>query len=220
MRNAAKKEGRTVLYVSHNMNTIRQLCDRCVVLDKGKVIFEGDVEVAIDIYLGQGKSSPANVDLKNGKRSQEVADGVKLTEIRIISHDTWHTRFGDKLRFEITVKATKELKDVGFRSRVVTAEGISVTTLYAPALFSCKAGEEVKIPLEADIRQLVPGQYMLTPVLYGANEYGGWQFYDHVENSILFEVETIAGFNNNVPWTPQWAGNIKIPDLIDLRTQE
>ena len=39
MRDAAKKEGRTVLYVSHNMNTIRQLCDRCVVLDKGRCIF-------------------------------------------------------------------------------------------------------------------------------------------------------------------------------------
>ena len=35
MRDAAKREGRTVLYVSHNMNTIRQLCDRCVVLEKG-----------------------------------------------------------------------------------------------------------------------------------------------------------------------------------------
>ena len=52
MRDAAKKEGRTVLYVSHNMNTIRQLCDRCIVLDKGKIIFSGDVEEAIGIYLG------------------------------------------------------------------------------------------------------------------------------------------------------------------------
>jgi lipopolysaccharide transport system ATP-binding protein len=41
MREAANKEGRTVLYVSHNMNTIRQLCDRCIiVLDKGKTIME------------------------------------------------------------------------------------------------------------------------------------------------------------------------------------
>ena len=44
MRDAAKKEGRTVLYVSHNMNTIRQLCDRCVVLDKGKVVEQGTHE--------------------------------------------------------------------------------------------------------------------------------------------------------------------------------
>ena len=37
MSDVAGQEGRTVLYVSHNMSTIRQLCTRCVVLDKGKV---------------------------------------------------------------------------------------------------------------------------------------------------------------------------------------
>ena len=44
MSDVAGQEGRTVLYVSHNMSTIRQLCTRCVVLDKGRVIFDGDVE--------------------------------------------------------------------------------------------------------------------------------------------------------------------------------
>ena len=51
MRSAAKQDGRTVLYVSHNMNTIRTLCDRCIVLDKGRVVFEGDVDEAIEIYM-------------------------------------------------------------------------------------------------------------------------------------------------------------------------
>ena len=50
MSEVAEKEGRTVLYVSHNMNTIRQLCDRCIVLDHGKVLYTGDVESAINIY--------------------------------------------------------------------------------------------------------------------------------------------------------------------------
>ena len=44
MRQAARRDGKTVLYVSHNMATIRDLCDRCIVLDKGKVIFDGDVD--------------------------------------------------------------------------------------------------------------------------------------------------------------------------------
>ncbi len=43
MRQAARRDGKTVLYVSHNMATIRDLCDRCIVLDKGKAIFDGDV---------------------------------------------------------------------------------------------------------------------------------------------------------------------------------
>ena len=51
MSDVANQDGRTVLYVSHNMSTIRQLCTRCVVLDKGKVIFDGDVEQAIAVYM-------------------------------------------------------------------------------------------------------------------------------------------------------------------------
>ena len=51
MSEVSESEGRTILYVSHNMNTIRRLCDRCIVLDEGKVVFDGDVEKGISIYL-------------------------------------------------------------------------------------------------------------------------------------------------------------------------
>ena len=44
MSQLAVDEGRTVLYVSHNMATIRQLCTRCVVLEHGKLVYDGDVE--------------------------------------------------------------------------------------------------------------------------------------------------------------------------------
>ena len=50
MGDVSRQEGRTILYVSHNMETIRRLCDRCIVLDKGKIIFDGEVEKAIKLY--------------------------------------------------------------------------------------------------------------------------------------------------------------------------
>ena len=50
MGDVSREEGRTILYVSHNMETIRRLCDRCIVLDKGEKIFDGDVEQAIELY--------------------------------------------------------------------------------------------------------------------------------------------------------------------------
>jgi len=59
MGDAADKEGRTVLYVSHNMNTIRQICNRCVVLDHGSVAFDGGVEEGIGVYMNQGAGSTA-----------------------------------------------------------------------------------------------------------------------------------------------------------------
>ena len=51
MGDASRSENKTVLYVSHNMATIRGLCTRCVVLDKGKLVFDGDVEKGISIYM-------------------------------------------------------------------------------------------------------------------------------------------------------------------------
>lgn len=219
MRDAAQLEGRTVLYVSHNMNTIRQLCNRCIVLSKGKVIFDGDVEDAIEVYMGQGVETPAKVDLTQIKKNQSsLVDGVKLKTIKVLDTDMWKIKVGDKLRFAIEIEATKDLTDIGYRSRLTAVDGSSISVLLAPNLFSCKAGEGLTIPLEADVSQLVPGRYCLTPVLYGVNPYGGWQFYDHVEKAVTFEVETKPGFNENMEWEQKWWGSVKLPEIIDLRT--
>lgn len=221
MRDATRREGRTVLYVSHNMNTIRQLCDRCIVLNKGKIVFSGGVEEAIEVYMGQSVESPAVVDLGKIRRTRsDLAGGVKLTEIRISDRPYWRTVVGEKLRFIISIESERTLKDVGFRMRLSAADGTSITVLLAPKLFSCKSGEKLVIPIEADISQLVPGRYCLTPVLYGVNEYGAWQFYDHLEQAIKFEVETRPGFNENMEWEQRWWGYIKFSDMVDLRKHD
>ncbi len=217
MRDAAKKEGRTVLYVSHNMNTIRQLCDRCVVLDKGRVIFEGDVEEAIEVYLGKNADSPNNIDTTNIKRVVKTKEGVKITNIQVMDKDSWSIEVGEKLRFKFKVSATKDIKDTGFRTRLTAADGTSISVLLAPALITCKAGETIEIPLEADVSQLVPGRYCLTPSIYDVNEYGGWDFYDHIDRAVTFEVVSTLGFNDNMNWEQRFWGNVKLPELRDLR---
>ncbi|MCQ2387343.1 MAG: ABC transporter ATP-binding protein [Clostridia bacterium] len=50
INSVSEEKNRTVLYVSHNMSTIRQLCNRVIVLDKGKVIFDGNTEEGIKTY--------------------------------------------------------------------------------------------------------------------------------------------------------------------------
>lgn len=50
MQEIAKEEGRTILYVSHNVETIKNLCTRCIVLEKGKKIYDGEVDGAIECY--------------------------------------------------------------------------------------------------------------------------------------------------------------------------
>lgn len=51
MQEISKGEGRTVLFVSHNMAAVKSLCTRGMVLENGGVVFEGDVDKCIDEYL-------------------------------------------------------------------------------------------------------------------------------------------------------------------------
>ena len=51
MQDISKEQGRTVLFVSHNMAAVRSLCSRAILLEHGKVIFDGNTEQAISFYL-------------------------------------------------------------------------------------------------------------------------------------------------------------------------
>ncbi|WET01224.1 ABC transporter ATP-binding protein [Flavobacterium sp. YJ01] len=51
MRDISKGEGRTVLFVSHNMVAVKNLCTRGIVMEYGKVAYEGEIDEAVDYYL-------------------------------------------------------------------------------------------------------------------------------------------------------------------------
>lgn len=54
MEDVSSREGRTVLFVSHNMQAISQLCQRAIVMRKGSVIVDADAQTAISQYLSTG----------------------------------------------------------------------------------------------------------------------------------------------------------------------
>ena len=87
MGDAANQEGRTVLYVSHNMNTIRQLCTRCIVLDHGKVVFDGDVEEAIDIYSHRSDVANNTYIYSESVHSYKSNPSFSINSLCILSQD-------------------------------------------------------------------------------------------------------------------------------------
>ncbi|WP_343707603.1 ABC transporter ATP-binding protein [Flavobacterium sp.] len=50
MQDISKGQGRTVLFVSHNMSAVKQLCTRGIVLEHGLIKFEGNIDEALDVY--------------------------------------------------------------------------------------------------------------------------------------------------------------------------
>ncbi len=87
MQDVSRSDGRTVLFVSHNMGSIRKLCQRTVVLDKGKVIFDGDTGKAIEKYLSYNIDKDINRAFIQWNEDKAPGNSkLKLLEIKI--HDS------------------------------------------------------------------------------------------------------------------------------------
>jgi len=113
MSDVSKTEGRTILYVSHNMNTIRQLCDRCIVLDHGKVIFDGDVEEAIGVYMGANTDVSYHYDYTREYHTNANAiGGITIRSLDVLDGSREIYQTGNIIDVTILFDAEKDFDSV------------------------------------------------------------------------------------------------------------
>ena len=79
-------EGRTVLFVSHNMEAVLNLCPKCLVLDEGKLVFSGKSELAVrlyfDTYSSEAKRTQAHELYQMNGRG--VSNGPYITRVEVL----------------------------------------------------------------------------------------------------------------------------------------
>lgn len=127
MQDISKGEGRTVLFVSHNMAAVKSLCTRGIILEHGKVVFEGGIENAVSYYLG-GDAEAINlktfgkdydfpvfklneISLKNEGRN---SDDVLLENELIILSTKLEIKTQDAERYHLTYHLYNEMGEAMF----------------------------------------------------------------------------------------------------------
>lgn len=85
MQDVSKGEGRTILFVSHNMGTIKQLCQRILTLQNGTVRFEGDVITGINSYLNDGHGLAETGIIPVDMKRQYGTGKIKFTQVRVLN---------------------------------------------------------------------------------------------------------------------------------------
>ena len=206
MREASKQGGRTVLYVSHNMNTIRKLCDRCIVLDKGKVIFNGDVESAIIQYLGTDEDKL--FDFNQERTTDNITQDVVMKELLFTNCDS-KIAFGSSIRFNLVFFCKKKMHKLCFRFCINLKDGSPVATSVSEPV-STSLGDN-SVEYELDLSNLAPGKYIIKIIAIEIGEYGNQIRHDRINRAVSFEVYSkldLHGFE----WDAQWWGYYVIPD--------
>lgn len=84
MKSVSREEGRTVLFVSHSMGAIRNLCTTAIVLLNGEVCFSGSVDDSIEYYMNNSKNN-LKIPLKE-RKDRVTTDLIKFINIEILSN--------------------------------------------------------------------------------------------------------------------------------------
>jgi len=96
---AVRRSGATVIFVSHNLRAMADLCDRALLLNKGQLVADGPSSKVIHTYMEQASTSRANAADKD----------IHIESVRVFAADGERFDFhsGEKTRVEITVRATR-----------------------------------------------------------------------------------------------------------------
>ena len=206
MGDVATKEGRTVLFVSHNMGIITQICKQCIWLKEGKKELKDYTKIVIKNYLSSSEETRSQVLLKSN--SHKLIQYTKITildETENISSEISDT---EKIKIALDVEVRKKVHDIYFGIVLKNNEGINV-------LFADSRDGNGNFPSSFEKGSytfyvvipplLAPGEYMITAGIASTSLY----VYDYQDTICSFSLVNLStnrfisrpGFINlNLSW--------------------
>lgn len=222
MHDVSEKEGRTVLFVSHNLQAIRNLCQKILILDNGEMFTLGPAEESLKIYNELVRDTKVNATTEIGNiKNRRGSGAIRFTGIEILDSSgkkRYKFEIGEQVRFRIKYNVYKKMK--GLRLIVALLSGLSkecLTLAYhkltEEELLPGNSGEAEVIFHELNIK---PGEYPLSfelidgshnsyskdviedltapLIIKGPGTYNGSSFYSD-RPSGYFETSTALGMN-------------------------
>lgn len=159
----AAHEGRTILFISHNVESVQRLCQRCLWLGHGRLLMDQEADIVVSEYLREvyGESNSCYVS----GRVEDSAAGQRalLLEAEILDSNGLccdHLRFGESFTIRMRWKHFSELPGVSYSIRVYDEYSrflYAVNTIAASLSIDGQGIHEVRCKFDPSI--LVPGVY-------------------------------------------------------------
>jgi lipopolysaccharide transport system ATP-binding protein len=204
------KEGRTILFVSHNMGAIKALCTRGCLLDNGEVVESGEVDKVIADYLHRSQELIRSISLAD--RPDRRGNGsLRFTGVRLLN------KYGEEAVAQsgedLTI-ALDYVSSLGFETQAVV--NLTFTDMYGQRLFVCisrssQKGGILKLAPKGQIRCIIP-RLPLLPGRYTVSHLWcktGVLLADEVRDA--FDIEVVSGdFFGTGKLSPEEGGSMLV----------
>ncbi len=159
--NAILKTGVTIIFVSHNLKVVADLCQRTLLLGHGKVIETGPTKEVIKTYMAQGSMGQRELIDKEAVISQ--------ASLYDESGECLQFETGQKVFFEVEISANVQCDKLSITIYIEDDKNYNIFDTSTERLnnltFSLNAGESIKCMFELTLN-LVPGTYHCGVLLY------------------------------------------------------
>jgi lipopolysaccharide transport system ATP-binding protein len=185
------KGGRTVLFVSHNMAAIENMCKRCIWISRGRIRQDGDTKDVIRAYLDSLTIADQLVPALSALPDRSGTGAVRFLKMEFLDragNELRAVHSGDALRVRLHYECYRDVPRLNFGFRILTNFGVLLTDAntwstgqaipLAPKGRGC-------IDLEIDFLNLMPGTYTLG--IWASSS--GAEGHDLIDNVGKLEVE-------------------------------
>lgn len=194
MRDVAADKSRTVIFVSHSMEAIQAICNKCVWLSNGEIKKYGDTRDVIDAYTSFGAEDKTPILERKDRKGTQNVTCESVTFDNTIADDGKLA-----IKLVLTSKLKHELDDFKLSLDIYDQTGVHISNLQnnnIGAKIKLKPGKN-KIKLVIDDFALVPGHYTLNTFL--AEDQFNSEIYDWVEDAASFTVPIRDYYEVGIP---------------------
>ena len=189
MKDVSKGEGRTVLFVSHNMESIRSLCKHGVLLENGMVKLQGPVDDVVNTYLSANSNEVGDVAFCENFGGSDTKD-VQILSLRRIS--PYNLDSNEDIVF--TVRAKRNRKVESFNLLVLICNPVYINTTgvsFSEDIVWPDHKDEAEFEIRIPEHHLSKGKYFLDVIAGSGSLTSSFLYYHAVYKTLTFKVEKI-----------------------------
>ena len=199
-------QGRTVLFVSHNMAAVMQLTRTGILLDGGRLAAQGPTGEVVQKYLASLKEESGTVYevLERRRPYSELSRAVELVRLELEGTPTAFVPAEADLQVLLTVRGNQDVDPFRFSLTISRLDGVAVGNVFAPEEQSIRRGEQATYRMRLPDLRLAPGMYSCAVAVGQGNHLTSRREFDLLRDVLHFEVLS-EGQKNGI--TGEWYGS-------------
>ena len=215
MQDVSRGGGRTVLFVSHNMASVRSLCKNGVLLDNGCIKYQGGIEDVVSNYLSESiKDFAPVVKVNNSHRNGNVGKELEFVEIAIENEDNRQMATEEDLVVKALVKVNIPIVKKFTIGLMINNNELNRVGTYASPVFDVPQDKSLfNVTIILKHHNLAKGKYSIGLNIGLKDLEYGLRDYDVIHNVVFFEITHIKKGAPIVLWQKHW-GNTNYRDAV------